>query len=287
MSGFWLPSTRIAQPQDATKASPQIGGLAHLWASNVIGSGPGIPSIFDAAGSAYGYFGVGSPSSLTGNNWSVYSDGWGIVFSDSGTGSIASPVIKLGDSSGSGGPSGNTFSIIARVNLASVSSTQAIYASGANGIEFRVNGGGTLSLLKTTVAGIGTSSGSITSGADFDIGVSYDGSKAQFYINGVASGSGTSAQTFTLNQQFFLGCYRSAGDLERILNGSIIKRVAVFNYPLPSTYFQSLAGIGFWQLFEDELTYIPIGGVAPYPTLSNIRFNPATTTGGYFSVDLS
>jgi hypothetical protein len=43
-----------------------------------------------------------------------------------------------------------------------------------------------------------------------------------------------------------------------------------------------------WTVFADLSLPLPIGAVSPlYPTLSNIRFNPATPTGGYFAVDLS
>lgn len=190
-------------------------GLAHAWV-------PIRGRMWDAFSPvAAGVLGAGN--ALRTQDGKLY-----VNFDDAGTGTPASPVIAVGNSSGSGGPKGNVFSIQGRIRIGSGGSAQAIIGSAAAAIEFRVSSGNALELLSASVASIGTSSGSLTAGVDYDIGVSYDGTTARFYLNGLASGSGSSAQTFT-PAQYYLGSRDSGGTSERLSNGSRMYYLYIWN----------------------------------------------------------
>jgi hypothetical protein len=283
-AGFWLSVPWSSQPQREVRASSNGLGssLVHLWANMVLGTGgPGSVSVYDAAGSANGTFGVGSPSTLTGCYWKPGPEGNELFVSSSGTGSLNSVKLAVGDSTGTGSPGGSIFSIVARVVMNNISGNyQAIYSSGVGSIEFRVNADGTLSLLKAQIAGIGSSSGSLSNGVAADVGVSYDGTT--YYINGVASGSSSNAQTFTNSQQYYL-C--SDGIPTDYFVASTLRRIAVFNQCLPAAAFSRLAGGGFWGLFEDEQIWVPVAAASGLPTLTSLVASNITPGGATLTVN--
>lgn len=241
-----LPRQFTQQPRSlARTAGPLAAGIAHAWAQNVYGLG-----VYDSAAIANGAFGVGS-GGTTGNAWTVNARGdYTLNFSDNGTGTVASTVVTVGDSSGSGAPSSSVFSIQARVRLGSLgAAAQHIYSGGTSGaIGFRIEPGGAVGLTKTSTAAIGSSAVSLSAGADYDIGVSYDGTTALFYVDGIASGSGSNAQSFALNSQHFLGSEDSAGSLERISNGSRIDYLCVWNRVRTPAEFKAVRDNN-WQIF--------------------------------------
>jgi hypothetical protein len=261
----------IVQP-----SSPIIAiGPRHFWGLDVIGAGPGLNSMFNSGRPIVpGIFGVGSPSTTTGNNWVSTSKGRVIKFDDAGTGTSSSKDILLGDASGSGAPAGNVFSILFNVYLPS-QAQQGMYGSTGtinNGVEVRLTGGGNIELLKSGSVSIGTSSGTIplntwTAGA-----VTYDGTNASFYLQGAASGTASSAQTFNVSCQYGV-CAREGSSN---INGSMIGPLSVFDRVLTPGEI-AIRAANWWYDLKPRLrrilissgsaaaAYIPY--VSPYPSL--------------------
>jgi hypothetical protein len=230
--------------------------LVHLWGTNVMGSGAGAKSWLDAAGSAHGVFGVGSPTTTSGNAWVTRKEGYGVLFDYSLGGFVFdSKAISVGSSTGDGGPNSQAFSIVARIN-APGTSTCTIYSGGPGSLQFRLSNTN-LQLNKATVANVGTSTGAIPASTDCDVGMSYDGTTAAFYINGQPSGTATSAQTMAMAQQFYIGA-QTTGAVEQLQDGTVLHRLAVFNSILPDAAFAALAGPGFWQLYAPLTRQIPV-----------------------------
>jgi hypothetical protein len=116
----------------------------------------------------------------------------------------------------------SVFTISGWVNIGAASTQAILGATGNGGIEFRVDAGFTLSLLKEGVSNVATSTGTISAGTWKHVGVSYSGTGVcTFYINGVAAGSSTNLQTFTA-----LGKYLGAShNVEDLSNGSKLDEV--------------------------------------------------------------
>lgn len=245
----WTQQPQVAVPA----ANGQIPRPAHLWALNVAGA----RQLKDSAGAGDGVFGSGT-GGTTGDSWNVGPDGYYIVKDDSGTGSANSGNLAVGNSTGSGGPTGNVISFAGRIRIASGTVAQTIYCGGAASVQFVVTSANKLQLVKTATAVIGTSNTALTNGVDYDVGFSYDGSTVTFYLNGVADGSTTSAQTFTHSSQYYL-FYNPATAGEWLTNGSRFYRAAVWNSALPAAAFRSLVGNGFWKLFGKRSNPIFVG----------------------------
>jgi hypothetical protein len=251
-----LPTQRTANPIVARRrvktsqpkinvpvATGPIPKPAHLWALNVSAAN----KVKDSAGTADGVFGVGI-SLPSGNYWVQVNSEHALLCNDGGTGTIASTELMLGNSSGSGGPVGNVFSFVARIRLASTGLTQTIYAASTNGLQFRVTSTNLLQIVKSSTAVIGTSNTAMVANVDYDVGFSYDGTVATYYLNGAQDGSGSSAQTFTHTQQYYF-FNQPAAPAEKPGNGFILSRAAQWNSVLNAANFRALAGPGFWQLF--------------------------------------
>jgi len=238
------------QPQGAARLNPStplVLGLVHSW-GGVNAMGP--LAVRDMAGRAHGVFGTGVAGSPSGNSWRVGPGGYYLNFDDSGTGQTNSINLKVGDANGSGGPGGNTFSVAARIRVPGFTSSAAtIYGSVPGGIQVRIGGTGQVELIKEQTLVVGMSATSIQAGVDVDIGVTYDGATAAFYINGVLSGSSANSQTFTLNGQYCLGYAEVVN--ERVLNGTRIYRLDVWNRPLVAGEFKSWSD-NPWQIFTDR-----------------------------------
>lgn len=94
---------------------------------------------------------------------------------------------------------------------------------GPNGIQFRTSeGSGNLQLLKAQAVLIGSSSGGISATTWYHVAVTYDGSgNYVFYIDGAASGSGTSAQSFTSTDMLIGACQNQYNAPQEAFNGYI------------------------------------------------------------------
>jgi hypothetical protein len=125
-------------------------------------------------------------------------------------------------------------------------------------------------------------------GKFFVLAVTSDGvagtSYAGFYINGaLVSSTVVTAPGVTTNSKPML-----LGTRDDYLSYARTKMVlaAGFNKVLdPQTILAYSTNI--WSMARGLERTVRLGASALYPTLSNMRFNPATPTGGYFAVDLS
>jgi len=107
--------------------------------------------------------------------------------------------------------------------------------------QFRMDSSNNLKLLKQDIAVIGTSVGTIPNDQWSHIAISYDSSGNYiFYINGTASGSGTSLQTFTFSN-FYIG--HRGGTMAEIWAG-LLDDVRVYNRVLSAKEIQSLYKAG-------------------------------------------
>ena len=163
--------------------------------------------------------------------------------------------IPIGDSSGSGNPGADIFTISWRIYLASGASG-AFYGvdTGNFGICVRFSGTQKIQLLKQQTVQIGESTGSVRTGMFHHGAVTYNGTTATFYIDGVQSGTGTSAQTFTRNVQYYLNKGYST---ECLTSGSLIKSLRTWRRVLsaPEVFLDSQ--------FPDAL-YRPIPTIKRY-----------------------
>jgi hypothetical protein len=236
------------QPQGAGRlnaGNALTRGLVHAWSTNA-GLANGI---VDLAGKADGVFGSGTSGNPSGNKWLLGPDGYYVAFNDAGTGTVNSVFVKVGDANGSGSPGSQTFSLAFRARIGALGSGQAIYGAGsAGGVEVQIDSAGKITLVKQQTASLGASTGSITAGVDVSIGISYDGATVNYYINGAPAGSSSSAQSFVLAAQYYLGAAGSTG--ERLPNGSRIYSACVWNRVLSAAELRSW-GANPWQIFDD------------------------------------
>lgn len=238
---------RYTQPQSGPATANPAWQVAHLWSPNIGGR----MALRDCAGNGHGVFGAASSGTEpSGVRWMVGPTGQYLLADNTGTGSLASTDILIGDASGSAGPTGNKFTIACRIRSGGAA-IQTIYSSASSdGVDFRLSGTNTLQLLKAGVALIGESTGSLTVGVDYDIAAVYDGATVFFYINGVLDSSVSSAQTFNHAQQYAIGVLNT----ERWVNGTRLYQLAVFNRVLFGFEAKALTGQGFWQLFAPTRT---------------------------------
>ena len=109
------------------------------------------------------------------------------------------------------------------------------------GLQFRVNQTtNTINLTKADIAEIGLSSGSVATNTRTSVGFTYSAAGVyNFYLNGLASGSGTNDQTFVAGEAT-IGAYFSPS-VVHLFNGTI-HSVAIWNVVLtPAQMAQSSA----------------------------------------------
>lgn len=218
-------------PAVLNTANPLVGSFSNIWIAE-----PESRRFTEMLRGRNGAFG-------SGNTFAATNEGTAIGFGGDNTSDIA-----VGDSGGSGGPSGSTFTLIFRVWMSVVSATRGIFGGSNTGcVEFRIDTG-KLDLLKQQVADIGASTGTIAAGRWYSVAVSYDGTTAQYYIDGVPAGSASSAQTFTL-RQMYLGAAPFASD--RLAGVSLISFGAVSDRVLSAGIIASVSQ-NPWQLFLDD-----------------------------------
>lgn len=233
------------QPQYAATVDPSRS-IAHVWSPHV-GYYRGVR---DLAGNADGTFGVGT-GGTTGNYWVIGPKGWELKFDSTGTGTLASLALAVGNSSGSGGPSGTKWTFEADVYVTGLSGNpNAIFAGASNsGIEIRVTTTtGFVELLKQGVASIGTSSTALAINKWHSIAVTYDGTNAAFYLNGKADGTASSSQTFSAVQYRF-GLSLTGSD--PMQDGGKLRHVVITNRVLTPNEILSKY-INPWQIFAPQ-----------------------------------
>lgn len=261
--GIWLPSTRAVQPS----------GL------------PGFSSAFPSP------FGVLVPSVLNNGNLATGQAGFGYFRT-------------------SVGPYGKTAIVESSTPFAlAIDSSKVIPIGNSVTIIYVVSGD-----VATTGPNLSTGEAGTTGTADFDAYLPYSGDGYAYFrwggqtdgvtslkvasapINGVWLLSTGPAGMQIWRNGVLLG-FNSASPTRSStgvqLEAGASTQPRSYNFSLfYSTANQFSASVNAslsanpWQLFEDELLYIPTSS-ALYPTLSNIRFNPATSSGGYFAVALS
>ena len=133
--------------------------------------------------------------------------------------------------------SDQAFTYIAVIKASDLSVIRPLCGSATGSIEIRVETNGKITLLKSGVASIGTSTTGIGTSAFKTIGVTYSSPNVAFYLNGSADGTASSAQTFSANlslfftssvdgtafngdmaEQLFWGSVLSGGDLTTVFN---------------------------------------------------------------------
>jgi hypothetical protein len=73
--------------------------------------------------------------------------------------------------------------------------TRTLMAGNGGSPQVRIDGN-KIQILKATIALIGTSTTTLSTSTYYTVAVTYDGTNYVFYLNGVADGSGSNAQTF-------------------------------------------------------------------------------------------
>lgn len=125
--------------------------------------------------------------------------------------------------------------------------------------EFRINGNNTLSLLKQNNFEFPSSSGTVTNDVWSHVAVTYDAlGNYVYYINGVASGSGTSLQTFDYSGGKLNIGQQSSGSAESF-NG-VLDDVRIYNRVLQATDISQLYTLGttglvaYWTLDAADIS---------------------------------
>lgn len=133
-----------------------------------------------------------------------------IIFQSGAINTLNSQPAALGNITGlfcdnatSGNPSTSLW-MNGVVVVSDIISAHTIHGSPTAGaLQLRVNTSGNLELLKSNVASIGTSSGTLTAGTAATEAAQYDGTNFTFWLNGSTSGTGTNAQTLTAGNYEF------------------------------------------------------------------------------------
>lgn len=105
---------------------------------------------------------------------------------------------------------------------------RTLIGGNADSPQVRINSN-KIEVLKATTALIGASSTTLSTSTFYTIAVTYDGTNYAFYLNGVADGSGSNAQTFSdpvrymgarsINQERFLGFIFHHALYDAVLSG--------------------------------------------------------------------
>lgn len=229
-----ITKRRILTRQPQYPARVNTGALGapikHLWALDVKGEA----GCIDSVSGVDGVFGSGS--GVYGNKWERLPSGDSIIrFSDAGTGGAGNTALYVGNSSGSAAPSGDQFTLICRVFIASSAGYQQyLYSAGAGAVALRATTDGTrLELMKDGSALIAASSTAFALGGYHWIAVSYDGALARFYVDSNPVESGGSAYTFSSASQATLGYSLFAGSQYKLQNGGAIGSFLIADGALP------------------------------------------------------
>jgi len=254
-----------SQPQESAQPA-DVAGLKHLWLFSQPG-GLVVPSL--AGRGIYATFGVGA-SLPTGNYRGSSMVGNAVYTDDTGTGTTLSRVISLGNSSGSGGPESNEFTIVVRFKTPNVTGTKAIFGAPTGGLEWRLNGAN-LELLKSGVGSMHMATAGVAAGQWTVVVVSYDGATVKQWKDCRLLGSASSSQTFSA-VQYALGA-RGISTSDIIPNDFWFESCAVFDVAVPDSLALELSSPDNWRaLFEPRRIYIPGAAPAGAPSLSAATF---------------
>lgn len=119
-----------------------------------------------------------------------------------------------------------TFSRIAIIRRnydtgASATISDSRTSSGVDGAQWFISGS-EIGLNKASAVGMGSSSGAgISTGVEYVVGITYDGTTVRFYIDGRAVGSSVSAQTFLIDSAATLFSRGGPASPNEDLNGAI------------------------------------------------------------------
>lgn len=129
---------------------------------------------------------------------------------------------------------------------------------------------------------------SLTGAVQF-VALIYDGATFTAWIDGVQrasmSASGSITYTNSSDRGTAIGNFYNYTASARSFNGEIYL-CGVSPYALSSAEIIDLSR-NPWQLFQTRSHIFKGSAAALYPTLANLRFQPATSTGGTVAVDLS
>lgn len=267
------------QPQYPARVNKGALGapIKHLWALDVKGEA----GCIDSVSGADGVFGSGS--GVYGNKWERLPSGDSIIrFSDVGTGGAGSTALYVGNSSGSAAPSGNQFTLICRVFIASSSGYQQyLYSAGAGAVALRTTTDGTrLELMKEASALIAASSTAFALGGYHWIAVSYDGALARFYVDSNPVESGGSAYTFSSASQATLGYSLFGGSSYKLQNGGGIGSFLIADDALPEAAIRAYFNNPNIVFRRPALPFIvPSTGGGVHTTTGIITSDVATISG--------
>jgi hypothetical protein len=158
------------------------------------------------------------------------------------------------------------FSIFAWVYPAGSVARAIVGASVTSGIELRIDGAQTLSLLKQNTSNIFTSAATVPNGSWSRVGAVYDGNNWGIYINGILTDSGLSAQSFVsattlIGKQNFGEQFSGNMDDVSIWNRLLSARDARTDYDL-----SRLGYPGLLNRIGPTLWSVGVGGVvSPLP----------------------
>lgn len=115
--------------------------------------------------------------------------------------------LELTSAPGSAAANTPPFAVSAVVKPNGIGSfVEGVYGTnGGSGVAIDINVSGTLVFVKSFVATILTSSGTLTNNVTSDFMLTYDGTNSKFYIKGVASGTASIVQTFNTSTTLSLG----------------------------------------------------------------------------------
>jgi hypothetical protein len=274
VAGLWVPNQRIAQPRSFSRANPK-------WVQR------GLVALFDLNQMVEVLSGA-RPTSIGGTPKSLGKQGRGVKFAGSGSVVWAhQPQFAVT------GP----LSILAAIDVASLANYSEIISKEGTTTtympyEFRLGQTENAAGFNLTRASASTyqESSNPTSytptGFSGAIGITHvQGAGPVNYTlpdqNAVADTTTITLTPADNGAAVYIGS-RASGTV--FFNG-MIYLVALFNKALDPIAAGDLMQ-DIWDLYAPEMIFVPAGG-SLYPTLSNIRFNPATSTGGYFAVDMS
>lgn len=275
MSTLWLPSRRTQQPQIAVPANaggPLAKGLIGLYPGNglrnasraaygdAVASAP-FPTVSTLKGRALAFDGTRYVSFGPAIQWFTGANECAACYWIYPT-SLANAYTALLSFS----PSGNNY-----INLFLKSNGKLAYYVSASASASNYDGSG----LNT-----------IATGAWSHICQTYSKSgPCTVYVNGILDASIVKPANYLSETATNLEFGRDAFTSGRIYSGYMLG-LSLYSRRLIADEQMALYR-NPWQLFADDLLPLPLTAAALYPTLSNIRFAPATPTGGTFAVDLS
>jgi hypothetical protein len=246
----------ITQPENKSVWIDWDNSLVGYWSFDYYNS----TGVFD--NSSYGNFG-NFEGNLSEENLTAGKRGYGLEFDGE-----SDYVDVIFDNSLNLNSTNFTYSAWIKTTTSSAPNTIIGFASNV-GPQFRVNGDGTLELLKQSMASIGSSTGTFSNDEWNHVLVTYDTSgNYEFYINGVSSGSGINLQSFS-DSDLNIGAgvngafeeFKGKIDEVMIFNRSLSQEEILYLYNSTSSTFEySLSNLNEGESYEYSVYSMDIGG---------------------------